>query len=106
MTAATAASLTLESPTSVTVGQSFTVKVTLRDQYANVATGYTGTIHFSTSDPLPTVVLPADYTFTAADAGSRSFSVRLWTLGSQTLTAGDKARPVLSDTKSISVRLL
>jgi hypothetical protein len=104
--AATAATLVLDSPTSATAGQSFTVKVTLRDEYGNVATGYRGTVHFSTSDPLPTVVLPPDYTFTASDAGSRSFSVQLWTVGSQTLTAGDKARPSLSDTNSITVALL
>jgi len=103
---ATAATLVLDSPTSTTAGQSFTVKVTLRDQYGNVATGYTGAVHFSTSDPLPTVVLPADYTFTAADAGSHSFSVQLWTVGNQTLTAADKVVPSLSDTNSISVRLL
>ena len=104
--AATAALLVLDSPTSTTAGQAFTVKVTLRDLYGNVATGYTGAVHFSTSDPLPTVVLPADYIFTAADAGSHDFSVRLWTIGNQTLSAGDKVVPSLSDTNSISVRLL
>jgi len=102
--AGTAATLALDSPTSATAGQSFTVKVTLRDQYANAATGYAGTVHFSTSDLLS--ALPADYTFTAGDAGSHSFSVRLVTLGSQTLAATDRARPALSDTNSISVRLL
>jgi hypothetical protein len=80
--------------------------VTLRDQYGNLATGYAGTVHFSTNDPLPTVVLPADYTFTAGDAGSRTFSVRLWTLGTRTLTARDTASPELSDTNSIAVGLL
>jgi hypothetical protein len=103
---AAAATLTLDGPTSSAAGQSFTVRVTLRDQFGNVATGYTGAVHFSTSDPLPTVVLPADYTFSAADAGTKTFSVRLWTIGSQTVTARDKARPALSDSHSVAVRLL
>jgi len=106
VTPAAAATLVLGSPTSTKAGQAITVTVTLRDLYGNVATGYTGAIHFSTSDPLPTVVLPADYTFTAVDAGSHSFSARLWTVGNQTLTAGDKLIPSLSDTNTISVRLL
>jgi hypothetical protein len=106
VTPGTATTLVLDSPSSTTAGAAFTVKVTLRDQYGNVATGYTGAIHFSTSDPLPTVVLPEDYTFTAGDAGSHSFSVRLWTVGNQTLTAADKVAPSLSDTNTISVRLL
>jgi hypothetical protein len=106
VSAATAATLVLDSPTSTTAGQTFTAKVTLRDLYGNVATGYRGAIHFSTSDPLPTVVLPADYTYTAGDAGSHSFSVQLWTIGNQTLTARDKVVPSLTDTNSISVGLL
>jgi hypothetical protein len=106
VTPAAAATLVLDSPTSTTAGAAFTVKVTLRDQYGNVATGYTGAVHFSTSDPLPTVVLPADYTFTAGDAGSHNFSVQLWTIGNQTVTARDKMVPSLTDTNSISVRLL
>jgi hypothetical protein len=98
--------MALDGPTSSAVGQSFTVRVTLRDQYGNLATEYTGAVHFSTSDPLATLVLPADYTFSAADAGSRTFSVRLLTLGGQTLTASDNVRPALNDTHSVAVRLL
>ena len=104
--AAGAAALSLDSPSSTTVGGTFTVKVTLRDQFGNVATGYRGAVHFSTSDPLPTVMLPGDYTFTASDAGSHTFSVQLWTPGNQTLTARDKSKSTLSDTNSITVRLL
>ncbi len=58
---ADAASLTLEAPSGARAGQSFSVKVTLTDQFGNVASGYRGTVHFSSSDMLPTVVLPADY---------------------------------------------
>jgi uncharacterized repeat protein (TIGR01451 family) len=49
--------------------------------------GYTGTVHFTSSDPL--AVLPADYTFVAGDAGAHTFSFTLNTLGDQTITATD-----------------
>ena len=100
-----AAVLVLDSPATATAGRSFAVKVTMRDAYANVATGYGGTVSFATDDPLPTVSLPADYAFTAADAGSHSFSVRLWTVGERTLAARDKQQAALTDTNTIDVRL-
>jgi hypothetical protein len=52
---------------------------------------YTGTIHFTTSDMDPGVVLPPDYTFQASDAGMVTFpgGVTLVTVGDQTLTATD-----------------
>ena len=37
--------------------------VTAYDAYGNVATGYTGTVAFTSSDPQ--ACFPADYTFTA-----------------------------------------
>ena len=46
-----------------------------------------GTIHFSSTDPQAT--LPADYTFTAGDAGVHVFSSTLKTAGSQTITAAE-----------------
>src|SRR5262249_61608751 len=58
------------SPTAAGAAHSFTV--TARDPYGNTATGYAGTVHFTSSDGQ--AVLPADYAFTAADAGVHSFS--------------------------------
>ena len=104
--AANAASLVLDAPGNAKVGQAFNVTVTLKDQYGNVATGYRGTVHFTTSDPLPTVVLPADYTFTAADAGTRQFSVTLWTPPSETVTATDTVNASLTQFKWVNVSLL
>ena len=54
-------------PTSDTAGSSGTVTVTAYDTYGNVATGYTGTVALTSSDPH--AVLPPSYLFTAADAG-------------------------------------
>ena len=55
-------------------------------------------MHFSSSDPQ--AVLPADYTFTGADAGSHTFAVTLKTAGSQSVTATDKAAASITGTQS------
>mgnify|MGYP003299294095 CR=1 FL=1 len=49
-------------------GTAANATVTAKDAFGNVATAYTGTIHFTSSDGAAT--LPADYTFSAGDAGS------------------------------------
>jgi hypothetical protein len=58
------------------------------DAHGNVATGYTGTVHFSSPDSSAT--LPGNYTFTTADNGVHTFSrVKLRKRGLQTITALD-----------------
>ena len=52
-----------------------------------MATGYTGTVHFTSSDAQ--AGLPANYTFTGGDAGTHVFSVTLKTAGTQSITATD-----------------
>jgi hypothetical protein len=52
-----------------------------------VATGYAGTVSFSSSDPAAS--LPDDYTFNGGDAGSHLFSATLWTPGIQSITVVD-----------------
>jgi hypothetical protein len=74
-------------PSSVTAGVVGSFTVTARDPYGNRATGYTGTVHFTSSDARAT--LPGNYAFTAADAGVRSFNATLKTAGKQSLTAKD-----------------
>ena len=63
------------------------------DPFGQVALGCTGTVTFSTTDPDPGMILPPDYTFTAADQGTHTFSggVTLVTPGDQSLTATDSA---------------
>jgi hypothetical protein len=75
--------------TPVVAGIASSVTVTAKDAYGNIATNYTGTIHFTSSDSQAT--LPADYTFQAADNGVKTFSggVTLKTAGSQSVTATD-----------------
>jgi len=71
----------------VVAGAAGSVTVTAKDAYGNTATGYTGTVKFTSSDSQ--AVLPASYTFKASDAGVHSFSVTLETAGSQSITATD-----------------
>jgi hypothetical protein len=78
-------------PSSVTQGTSYTLTVTALDPYGNVATGYTGTVHFTSSDQQ--AKLPANYTFTAADAGVHTFSVIFNTVGTESLTVTDTLDP-------------
>jgi hypothetical protein len=66
---------------------SFTVAAV--DCYGNIMSGYIGTVQFTSSDPKAS--LPAAYTFTAADAGTHSFSAIFKTPGTQWITATDIA---------------
>jgi hypothetical protein len=80
-----------------TAGSAYPFTVTLYDAYGNVATGYTGTLHLTSSDVL--AVLPADYTFTASDAGKHTFTATLNTKGTQSITATDTASASLTGTQ-------
>ena len=82
-----AVALSVTSPANVAVGVPFTVTVTALDQHGNTATGYMGTVAFSTTDAGRT--LPANYTFVAGDAGVHTFTVTLKTTGSYSLTVAD-----------------
>ncbi|WPB79354.1 lamin tail domain-containing protein [Archangium violaceum] len=96
---APASSLVMVAPsTPLEAGVAFTVDVTLKDAYGNVATGYTGTLGFTSSDPK--LVPPASGELTSADAGHKVFSVTLKTAGEQSLSVKDLARAFLADTAS------
>jgi len=69
--------------------------VTARDAADNVATGYTGTAHFSSSDAK--AVLPANSTLTD---GVGAFAATLLTAGNQTLTATDTVTASITGTSS------
>src|SRR5262249_30461326 len=89
------------SPTSASVGAEVCVTVTAYDSYNNVATGYTGTVHLTSTDPK--AILPADYTL-GADQGAHAFVVIFQTTGNQTVTATDTAHKTITVTSaSISV---
>ena len=100
---AAASTFSISAPTSVKPSKAFSETVTALDAFGNVATGYTGTIHFTSSDS--TATLPANYTFTSGDAGVHTFSNKttLKKTGTQTITATDTLNSGLTGSTSISV---
>jgi hypothetical protein len=92
-------SLTVSGFTSPTVaGTAHNLTVTAHAANGATATGYTGTVHFTSSDSA--AVLPANYTFTLADAGSHTFSATLKTLGSRSISATDTSASTITGTQS------
>jgi hypothetical protein len=91
VTPASAIQFGVIAPASVAANAPFDVTVIALDPYGNVDTNYQGTITFSTTDPGPGVVLPANYPFTVADAGMHTFprSVILITPGIQYIYVTD-----------------
>jgi hypothetical protein len=78
------------------------VTVTAYDAYGNVATGYLGTVAFTSSDSR--AILPANYTFTAADKGAHTFTgLKLKKKGTQTITVTDTLNAAVTGTMSVSV---
>jgi len=74
----------LSAPSSATAGIAFNFTVTALDAANSVATSYSGTVHFTSTDSQ--AVLPANSSLTS---GSATFSATLNTDGSQTVTSTD-----------------
>ena len=68
---AAAAYFVIDAPSTVDANAPFDITVTAKDPYSNVATGYRGMVHLTSSDS--TAILPANYQYTAGDAGTHSF---------------------------------
>jgi hypothetical protein len=84
-------------------GTTHSVTVKALDAYGNVATGYMGTIHFTSSDAKAS--LPANYKFTASDKGVHTFTLALVlrTAGSRWVRATDKATASITGFQTVSV---
>jgi hypothetical protein len=104
VTPAAASQLQLTVTASAASGTPFDITVTALDAYGNVDVNYVGTVTFTTSDPDPGVVLPANYTFSGTNAGAVTFAGggTLITPGSQTLTVTDTGSGI-SGTTSILI---
>ena len=100
VTPGAARTLIVSTATTWTAGNAHTVTVTARDAYGDTATGYLGTIHFTSTDTA--AVLPANYAFTAADKGVHAFAggLTVKTAGSRTVTATDTVTPSIKGTKN------
>jgi hypothetical protein len=96
-----AANFSVTAPAAAMSGAAFSFTVTAMDATNNVATSYSGTVHFSSTDGQ--AILPANSTLAG---GTGMFSATLETAGAQTITAIDMAKTTLTGvTNPISVSL-
>jgi hypothetical protein len=81
-------------------GTTFSFAVAPLNQYGNLVSGYTGTVHFTSSDTSAT--LPADYTFVPDDNAVHLFSngATVFKAGPQTLTATDSVDNTITGTSA------
>ena len=92
-------------PSPTTAGVAHQITVTAEDRYGNTATGYIGTVHFTSSDSQATIGagLPSAYSFTTGaggDDGKHVFTATLKTAGTQSITASDATINTISGTQA------
>jgi hypothetical protein len=97
VSAATATHFAVSAPSTEHSNVIFNFTVTAQDQFNNTATGYGGTVHFTSSDSGAGVILPANSTLTN---GTGTFSAQLFTPGSQTITATDTVTSSITGTSN------
>src|SRR5205807_1653174 len=95
--------VSISAPAGSTAGSTFGITVSVLDSSNSPVTGYTGTVHFTSSDGQ--ALLPNDYLFTSGDAGVHTFAnaVSLKTAGSQTVIAIDAANSSISGSAPVTV---
>jgi Ca2+-binding RTX toxin-like protein len=94
-----AANLVVNAPTASRAGKPISVTVKVFDTTGNIATGFLGTVHVTSTDP---ALQPLDYTFVASDSGQHTFSLPLVTAGTQTITVATPGLISVSKTIAIS----
>jgi hypothetical protein len=82
-------------------GEPFAVTLVALDQWGHLASTYTGTVHFQSTDPQ--AGLPDDVTFAGADAGVSTVSVTLNTAGPQQLAVNDAAHAAIAGAADVFV---
>ncbi len=97
-----ASSLSINLPANSTLGAGTHFLVTAHDAYGNDATGYVGTVGFTSTDPLA-VFEYLNYAFNGGDAGSRMFLVTFHSSGSQSVTATDVGNASITASASTTV---
>lgn len=98
VSAATASHFSVTSAAYVNSGTAFDSTVNALDAWNNMATAYSGVVHFTSSDAL--AVLPAD---AALASGNGTFSLTLNTEGVQTVSATDTATSLAGTSSPINV---
>src|SRR5271169_5886209 len=101
---AVATHFSVTAPATVSGGSNFDITITALDAANNLATGYSGTVHFSSSDAH--ALLPNSLSSRLVD-GTGTFTVALESAGKQTITAFDLANSTITGvTGSITVALV
>ena len=98
---ATAATLMVSGyPSPQFVGTTGSLTITAKDVYNNTATGYTGTVAFTSTDGVAT--LPSNYTFVGGDSGVHTFTggVTFATAGTQDIIATDTVTGTITGTQA------
>ena len=85
----------VSAPATAAIGSAFSFTVTALNSSNRVAAGYSGTVHFTSTDGQ--AVLPANSTM---PNGVGNFSATLNTAGPQTITASDTATPSITGASS------
>jgi len=101
---AAASQFVLSGPSTATVGVAQTLTVTAEDPYLNVATGYAGTVQFTSSDTK--AILPVNYTFTPGTSGNdgvHAFPLTFGTAGTQSVTVTDTNSGMTATQSGITV---
>lgn len=95
--------LVLSLPAEMGNGDAASATLTAYDSNYAVATGYTGTVTFTSTDGAAT--LPTSYTFTGADAGTHTFTngFTLRTPGSHVVTVTDNANATITGSAGVRV---
>jgi hypothetical protein len=88
----------VSAPSTSTAGASFSVTVTALDANNNPFPGYSGTVHFTSSDGQ--AVLPGNSTLTN---GTATFTVTLKTAGSDSITATDTSNSSITGSATVNV---
>jgi ELWxxDGT repeat protein len=86
----------ISAPDKVKHGVAFSFTITALDAFGNVATGYLGTVMFTSNDGA--AHLPANYAFTAGDGGVHTFAATLNTVGTASLTVTDTKHSTMTRT--------
>jgi hypothetical protein len=86
-------------PNNAVVNAAYLFTVTAKDAFGNTATNYLGSVLFSVEGG--TALLPVPYSFTSADKGRHSFTVRFQSPGpNQSLTVTDQVNSLVTATRS------
>jgi hypothetical protein len=100
ITPLTADHIAFNVPNTITVGGRVAITVTVQDVFGNTVTDFTDTVHFTLTGQ---VMAQANYTFTAADMGSRTFNVVFGQSGDYVLAGIDQAHPIIGGSISFTV---